>query len=453
MVIKLNKNMIYDVKIDSISSSGFGVCRIDGMVVFVANAVTGDEVRIKIIKAKKNYAVARVEKILKKSHIRIESDCDVFKKCGGCAYRNITYDAESQIKQTVIKDAFLRIGGIDINVDEYVGASSRCRYRNKGQYPISRENGELKIGFYATRTHNVVDCRNCLLHPELFSKIINEFAEFVDEEKISVYDEKTEKGLLRHIYLRIAQATGEVMVCVVINGKKLPQREKLVKRLTDKFPQIRSIAINFNTEKTNVILGNQTEIIWGKNYITDVLCGVKVQISPMSFYQVNRVQAEKLYKKVDEYASLSGKEKVVDLYCGAGTIGLSMAKKVKKIIGVEIVEQAVENARENAKINNIENAEFICGDAEQCAKILYERKEKADVLIDDPPRKGLTDDLIDTIVKMNPERLVYVSCDVATMARDCKIFKEKGYEIDKLSAFDLFPGTIHVETVCLLSRK
>lgn len=444
--------MIFDVKIESINSSGFGVCRIDGMVVFVSNAVTGDEVRIKIIKAKKNYAIARVEEILKKSPIRIESDCEAFKRCGGCAYRNITYSAECEIKKTVILDAFKRIGSIDAVIEEFIGAESRCHYRNKAQYPVARENGKLKIGFFASRTHNVIDCRNCLLQPAVFSEIIEKIADFIEKENISVYDEKTHKGLIRHIYLRIAEATGEIAVCLVINGYELKSKEELVKILTDGFPQIKSISLNINTDKTNVILGKTTNIIWGKEYITDILCGVKVQISPMSFYQVNRIQAQRLYGKVKEYANLTGNENVMDLYCGAGTIGLSLRDKAKKIIGVEIVPEAIENAKQNAKINGFENTEFICADAEKAAGVLAQRNEKPDVIIVDPPRKGLTDDLIEIISKMQPDRIVYVSCDVATQARDCKIFKDKGYEIKKLSAVDLFPGTTHVETVCLLSR-
>ena len=449
----MEKNDFYNVKIESISSSGFGVCRIDGMVVFVADGVMGDEAEIKIIKKKKSYAVARVEKIIEKSPIRIDSDCSVFKRCGGCAYRNISYEAETDIKKTLVTDAFERIGGIKITLDEYIPAKNRLRYRNKGQFPVSSDNGRLNIGFYASRTHKVVDCRDCLLQPEIFGEIIAKIARFIEDENISVYDEKSGKGLLRHVYLRIAEATDEVALCLVINGKTVPFIDKLTTLLTENFPQIKSISLNVNRNNTNVILGEKNITVWGEEYITDVLCGLKFRISPQSFYQVNRTQAQKLYGKAMEYAVLTGKENVVDLYCGAGTIGLCLADKAKKVIGVEIVPQAIENAKQNAVLNGINNAEFICGDAEKAARILFDRGEKADVIIVDPPRKGLTEPLIETIVKMAPDRVVYVSCDTATQARDCKVFSRLGYGVEKVSAVDMFPGTVHVESVVKLIRQ
>lgn len=449
----MEKNEIYNVTIDSISSSGFGVCRIDGLVVFVADAVTGDKAEIKIIKKKKSYAVARVEKIIEKSPIRIDSDCAVFKRCGGCAYRNISYEAETTIKKTLVKDAFERIGGIKITLDEYVAAQSRLRYRNKGQFPVSADSGRLNIGFYASRTHKVVDCRDCLLQPEIFGKIIDKIADFVEKENVSVYDESSGKGLLRHIYLRIAEATDEIALCLVVNGRSFPKIDSLVSCMTECFPQIKSISLNVNEDNTNVILGKETVTVWGSEYITDTLCSRKFRISPQSFYQVNRVQAQKLYQKAVEYAELTGEENVVDLYCGAGTIGLCLADKSKKLIGVELVPQAIENAKENAVLNGIDNAEFICGDAEEAARILFDRGEKADVIIVDPPRKGLTEPLIETITKMNPDRVVYVSCDTATQARDCKVFFSLGYDVKKISAVDMFPGTVHVESVVALTKN
>lgn len=452
-VVILKKNMIFDVNIDSINSSGFGVCRIDGLVVFVANAVAGDEVTIKIIKAKKNYAVARVEKFIKKSPIRIDSDCEVFKRCGGCAYRNISYEYECEIKKNMVKDAFERIGEINLELEEYIPAESRLRYRNKAQYPVAINDGKLNIGFYASRTHCVIDCRDCLLQPAVFSDIINSISYFIENEKIPIYDENTHTGVLRHIYLRSAQATGEIAVCLVINSKSLKNYKKLIRILTCKFPTIKNISLNFNTKRTNVILGKDTITIWGKNYITDILCSKKFNISPNSFYQVNHSQAQKLYNKAIQYASLTGKETVLDLFCGAGTIGLCMADKAKKIIGVEIIEDAIKNAHENAVLNGINNAEFICSDAEKFAEVLYLRNEMPDVIVVDPPRKGLTPKLIETIVKMSPQRIVYVSCDVATQARDCKILSSMGYSADKVCAVDMFPGTVHVETVVIITKK
>lgn len=447
------KNSCHKVNITSINSSGFGVCRVDGVVCFVAGAVTGDELQIKIIKSKKNYNIGKIEKIITPSPKRQENDCSVFKKCGGCVYRHVNYKDELEIKETGVRDAFQRIGHFEnINLKPIIPAESSLRYRNKAQYPVKNDNGKFYAGFFASRTHKIIPCDDCLLQPEIFSRILKEVCSWAEKNNISSFDEKTGKGVLRHIYLRIAEATGEVMLTLVSAQKKIKNQDELVKIITENFSEVKSIVLNVNPEKTNVILGEKCINLFGNGYITDILCGTKIKISPLSFYQVNRRQAEKLYEKAHEYMGDVKGKNVIDLYCGTETIGLCTAKDAEKLIGVEIVEQAIDDAKENAKINDRKNTEFICGDAEKAAEILRQKKIKADVIIVDPPRKGLTPKLIETISEFNPERVVYVSCDPATLARDCEIFKTYGFEIIEATPVDLFPRTAHCETAALLKR-
>ena len=447
------KNSCHKVKIDSINSSGFGVCRIDGVVCFVAGGVTGDELEIKIIKSKKNYTVGKIEKIITPSSMRQENDCSVFKKCGGCTYRHVKYSDEIKIKEAGVRDAFERIGHLEnINLKPIISAQSSLRYRNKAQYPVKNENGKFSAGFFASRTHEIVPCEDCLLQPEIFSEIVKEVCAWAEKNNVSSFDEKTGKGTLRHIYLRIAEMTGEIMLTLVSAEKHLKNQDALVKSITEKFPQVKSVVLNVNPEKTNVILGKKCINLFGKGFITDVLCHTKIKISPLSFYQVNRRQAERLYEKAREYmGDVTGKN-VLDLYCGTGTIGLCTAKEAKKLIGVEIIPEAIEDAKINAELNGRSNAEFICGDAEKAAEVLKEKNIKTDVIIVDPPRKGLTPKLIETVSDFSPERVVYVSCDPATLARDCAIFRDYGFEIIEATPVDLFPRTAHCETVCLLKR-
>ncbi|MBO5725688.1 MAG: 23S rRNA (uracil(1939)-C(5))-methyltransferase RlmD, partial [Clostridia bacterium] len=351
------------------------------------------------------------------------------------------------IKADHVAECFKRIGGIFPEFEPIIGSDSDCRYRNKAQYPVAIENGEIRTGFYAPHSHRVIHCPDCLLQPEEFRDILAVFSEYIKMYNISVYDETKNRGLLRHIYIRKGTASGEIMVCAVINGKKLPAEDVLVKMLTEKENAIKSIIINSNTKDTNVILGDKCRTLWGEDCITDILCGLKFRISPLSFYQVNRDMAERLYNKAAEYAECNGKT-VLDLYCGAGTIGLSLANKAKKIIGVEIVPEAIEDAKINAQNNNIENAEFICMDASAAARELAKRGLKPDVVIVDPPRKGCTTELLNTIANdFTPERLVYVSCDSATLARDCAILKSLGYILTEYTPVDMFPATAHIETV------
>ncbi|MBR3818780.1 MAG: 23S rRNA (uracil(1939)-C(5))-methyltransferase RlmD [Clostridia bacterium] len=450
--MEIKKNDRINLKIDSCSINGSGVGRYNGMAVFVPATAPGDEITAHILKVKKSYAFAKVESVIVPSADRIMPECPVYLKCGGCVFSHLNYEAEKKIKADHVAECFKRIGGISPDFEPIIGADSDSRYRNKAQYPVASDNGEIKTGFYSPHSHRVVHCPDCLLQPAEFEGILGVFSEYIKKYNVSVYDETQNKGLIRHIYIRKGTASGEIMVCAVINGKKLPAENELVSMLTEKERAVKSIIINTNTKDTNVILGNKCRTLWGEDCITDILCGLKFRISPLSFYQVNRNQAEKLYSKAAEYAALTGSETVLDLYCGAGTIGLSMAKNSKEIIGVEIVPEAIEDAKINAEINGINNARFICSDAAKAAEMLESEGVKPDVIILDPPRKGCSPEMINTAARMNPDRIVYVSCDPATLARDCGIFKDLGYVAEKATPVDMFPRTGHCETVAVLKR-
>ncbi len=447
----VQKNQDIELKIDGITTQGWGVGHYNGLAVFVANTAIGDTIIAHIIKAKKNYAIAKLLKIITPAADRYEPDCSVFSQCGGCSFRHITYDSELKIKYKRVEDSFLRIGHIDITPQPVIGCEMIDGYRNKAQYPVSFD-GELKIGFYAPNSHRIVGCKDCKLQPDEFTTALNIFEDFIKQYNISVYNEKENSGLLRHIYLRKAISTGEILACAVINGKSLPNADKLAELLKNNIPMLKGFVININQQDTNVILGEKCKTIWGQDYITDILCGCKFKISILSFYQVNSVQAEKLYEKAREYAHLSKNDVLLDLYCGTGTIGITMASDVKKLIGVEIIEQAVEDAKVNAKLNGIENATFICGDASDATKELEKTGEKPNVVLVDPPRKGLSKEVIETVANMQPKRIVYISCDPATLARDCEIFEGLSYKVQEVTPVDMFPRTAHVECVCLLTR-
>ena len=449
----MKKNDLVNLEIIDTTLQGAGVGKADGLTVFVDSAVTGDVIIAHILKVKSNCAFAKIHKVIKPSDDRIENTCQSFPQCGGCCFRHIDYKKELRIKEQNVKNNLKRIGTVEPEFEPIVGLSE-FGYRNKAQYPVALDKGEIKIGFFAGHSHRVVKCEDCALQPPEFSEAVLKFKSFLTENNISIYNETEHKGLVRHIYFRKAVVTGEIMVCLCLNGRKLPFKEKFIEKMQSVFgDNLKSVVLNFNTEKTNVIMGEECETVFGDDYITDVLCGVKVRISPLSFYQVNHDMAEKLYEKAAEYAEPTGKT-VIDLYCGAGTIGLSMAKTAKRIIGVEIIPEAVQDAKYNADINGFENTEFICGDAVTAASDFAKKGIKPDVVIVDPPRKGCDADLIKTIAdKFTPERVIYVSCDPATLARDCKIFKESGYQTVKAATFDMFPRTGHVETVCLIQRS
>lgn len=445
----MKKNDFIELEITAMSSEGSGIGRYEGLAVFVPMTAIGDRIKAKILKVKSNCAFGKVEEIITASPDRRDIDCAAFSKCGGCVYRHISYEAELRAKQKKVEDAVKRIGGINME-PQPICSNTPFRYRNKAQYPVS---DDYTVGFYASHSHRIIPSGDCRLQPEEFYKISQIFTEWIKGKKLSVYNEQTGKGLIRHLYLRLAVATNELMVCVVINGDSLPDSDELVKLLLEKTGErLKAVVLNINKAKTNVILGNKCKNLYGDGYIYDILCGIKVRIDPLSFYQVNRDMAERLYKKAAEYVKPKGKT-LLDLYCGAGTIGLSMADKAKEIIGVEIVPEAVKDAKFNARNNNITNARFICFDAANAAEALNKEGISPEVIIVDPPRKGCSEELLKIIANdFCPERLVYISCDPATLGRDIKILSSLGYELKEYMPFDLFPRTSHIETVALLSR-
>ncbi len=450
----IRKNDEIKLTITTLTSSGSGLGRYEDMAVFAENTAVGDEITAHIIKVKKNYAVGKIKKIIKPSKDRIVSDCEVSNQCGGCAYRHISYEAELREKKQSVTDAMTRIGGIDKQAADILHIKEPSHYRNKAQVPLSMsEDGKISAGFYSKRSHRVVDCDDCKLQMREFSPIIKAVKRFVAENPISVYDEKTNKGLVRHIYLRRGAKTGDIMVCLVINGNDLPRKDRLIEALTATDKNIKSVVLNVNKEDTNVVLGKKCITIYGSDCIEDELLSLRFRISPLSFYQVNPEGTEILYSKAREYANLSADDTLLDLYCGAGTIGLTMARYAKQVIGVEVIPEAIENAKENAKINGIDNARFICDDASGAAKTLYDEGIRPNVVVLDPPRKGCSSDVLETVAKMAPDRIVYVSCDSATLARDCKIFSELGYAVKEYTAVDMFPRTCHCECACLLCRE
>ena len=450
----INKNDEIRLTVTTLTSLGSGLGRFKDMAVFVDGAAPGDELIVHIIKVKKNYAVGKIKKIIKPSKSRIESDCLSDSRCGGCAYRHIRYEDELKIKKQNVTDALQRIGGLTIEAEEILHIENPDHYRNKAQIPVGiDEKGNLQIGFYSRHSHRIIDSDNCLLQMEQFHNILPAIRKYILENPVTVYDENTGKGILRHIYLRRGKNSGEIMVCLVINGDSIPKKDRLIRLLTEVDPDIKSIALNINKSNTNVVLGDECITLWGSDYIEDTLCSLKFRISPLSFYQVNPEGTELLYGRAKQYAALTGNEVLLDLYCGTGTIGLTMADSVKQLIGVEIIPQAIENAKQNAELNGIKNARFICDDASGAAKTLYEEGIRPDVVILDPPRKGCSRDVIETVVSMAPGRIVYVSCDPATLARDLALFGELGYETRHATAVDMFPRTTHVETVVQLVRK
>lgn len=454
----LKKNEFYTVDITDMNFLGFGVARIDGIAVFVGGAVTGDRAHIKIIKTAKNYAIARCEEVLVRSAYRTEDTCPVSTACGGCAFRAVTYPYEKELKENAVKQSFVKQGMRDVTVAPLTHADRLSHYRNKGQYPVRKNAaGEIVIGFFAAKSHRVLDCTGCDLQSDAFAPIIEEIRAFLIENDVSIYDEESGRGLVRHIYLRIGEKTGEIMLCMVLCGDKLPREADFVTRMTEKFPAIRSLWINTNTKNTNVVLGDEFRLLAGREYIEDILCGVKLRITPQSFYQVNRDAAELLYTKAAELAAFDGSELLLDLYCGIGSIGLSMASKVKKLIGIEVVPSAIECAKVNAEQNGITNASFYCGDAADAEKLLTSAKAAEgdfvpDVVVLDPPRKGCAEELLAYIARLGVGKIVYISCNAETLARDAKFLTDHGYTMGEVYPFDLFSRTGHCECVTRFYR-
>ncbi len=459
----MQKNDILRVRIEEINNLGFGVAHAEekngarGKVIFVRDAVTDDVLDARIIKVNKSYLIAKIEKMIEPSALRATEGVCTAVGCGGCVYQHIQYEHESALKRDYVENAFRKAGLPEIRVGEVRHTGELTRYRNKAQYPVANGKGGMVAGFFATGTHRIVPMSDCALQPEVFGKIVKYICKFCDRNDIRAYEEETGCGELRHVYLRTGAETGEVMVCLVVNGTHLKNEDLLARELMECFENIKSVMLNVNRENTNVVLGDHYRCIGGRDYIEDVLCGLRFSISAGAFYQVNHNACELLYGIARERAALTGKETVLDLYCGIGTIGLSMAKDAQKIIGIEIVEEAVTRAAENAARNNIENAYFYCGDASNAEKLL-ERAEAAHgdisgaTVIMDPPRKGSTPELITYLAKRNFARIVYVSCNPDTLARDCVLLKKLGYEIGEVTPVDLFPRTGHVESVVCLTR-
>ena len=471
----MQKNETAIVKIEDIGVNGEGIGKVDGYTLFIKDAVIGDVVEAKVMKAKKNYGYARLMKVITPSEYRVEPQCKFARKCGGCQIQEMSYERQLLFKQNKVRSNLERIGGftpelLEETMEPILGMEKPFYYRNKAQFPFGTDKeGNPITGFYAGRTHDIIANTDCALGVPVNREILELVLNFMKKYQISSYDEKTEEGLLRHVLIRFGFATKEIMVCFVINGTKIPHCEELIEELT-KIEGMTSITISPNTKRTNVIMGQSYEVLWGESVITDYIGNVKYQISPLSFYQVNPVQTEKLYGLAMEYAGLQGQETVWDLYCGIGTISLFLAQKAKEVRGVEIVPQAIDDARQNAEMNGIENVEFYVGKAEEVLPEYYESYHRvhpgdsahADVIVVDPPRKGCEESLLKTMLDMEPERIVYVSCDSATLARDLKYLCERGeeddqesngkYELVKWRAVDQFPMSVHVETVALLSK-
>ena len=447
--MELAKNQEHTVTIEGYGEGGMGVARIDGRVVFVHGALRGEKCRVLILKTLKSVAFAKVLEVIEPSSERITPDCPYFPRCGGCTYRHIRYEEELRLKKQRVQDNLSRIGGSDVTVEEILGAQDTLRYRNKAQYPVSKDGA---VGFYRARTHEVIECEHCLLVRPEADAAAEALREYMQSCRVAGYDEKTGRGLVRHLYIR-SNAAGESLICVLVNGDKLPKEDRLVTLLRDACPKCTGIVLGTNTKKGNVILGDRYRTLWGSDRLEDTLCGKTFRLSVPSFYQVNRVQAERLYAKAIEFAGLTGQETVLDLYCGAGTITLALSDHAKKVLGAEIVPEAIDDARENAARNGVKNAEFFCGDASDVAKKLARENLRPDVITVDPPRKGLAADVVESIAEMQPGRVVYVSCDSATMARDVKRLADLGYTAQRACAVDMFPRADHVETVVLLSHK
>lgn len=469
------KNQIVTITIEDIGNDGEGIGKHEGYTLFVKGALPGDVAKVKVLKAKKTYGYAKVEELISPSPDRVTPRCPVAGRCGGCQLQHLSYERQLTYKADKVKNCLLRIGGIEEErleavTEPVIGMEEPFFYRNKAQYPVGvNKDGNPVMGFYAGHSHNIIDCTDCAIQEPVNAVILPVIKQFMQEKNISAYNEESGKGLLRHVLTRVGLHTKEVMVCLIINGKKFPGAEELAARVakvveTYKNPMecesksytLKSFCLNINTEKTNVILGQEILPVYGENYITDYIGDVKYRISPLSFFQVNPKQTVKLYKKALEYAGLTGNEVVWDLYCGIGTISLFLAQKAKRVYGVEIIPQAIEDAKINSKINNLENSEFFVGAAEEVMPAKYKESGgtmKADIICVDPPRKGCEESLLDTVVAMEPKRIVYVSCDPATLARDIKYLEEKKYELEKVCPVDQFGHTGHVETVCLLCKQ
>ena len=447
----LNKNEIYETVITDYTAEGQGVAHVEGCAVFIPNAIAGEKVKVRIEVAKKNWAAGKIVEILEKSPHRVNRACPISASCGGCDFHHMDYEEETRLKADRVRQALNRIGGENFAEMPILSAPTCESYRNKAQYPVACKKGRAYAGFFKAGTHEVVENKRCLILPTESDQVKDAVIDYVNQFRVTVYDEATGKGLLRHIYVRRGAVSGQILVCLVVNGRKLPKVEELVKRL-EKIPGFTTLVLSVNTKAGNAVLGDEFITLHGPGYIEDTLCGLNFRLSPRSFYQVNHHQAQRLYEAAIAQAGITKEDTVLDLYCGVGTITLAMAKSAGKVIGVEVIPQAVQDAKDNAVRNGIENAEFFCGDAGQAALELESKGIKADVVVVDPPRKGLNADTIEALSRFAPRRIVYVSCDPATLARDVALLKERGYSVLNATAADLFPRCAHVETIVCLSK-
>ncbi len=453
--MEYRKNDLVTLRIEDCGADGEGIGKTDGFTVFVKDAVIGDEVLVKIMKVKKNYGYGRLMEVLVPSMHRVEPRCAFARQCGGCQLQALSYGQQLAFKEKKVRGNLERIGGFrDIPMEPIIGMKEPYRYRNKAQFPVGKSrDGRIITGFYAGRSHTIIENRDCVLGVPQNKEVLDRVIDYMEKNGVEPYDEAAGTGLVRHVLIRYGFFTGELMVCLVVNGKSIPRWRKLVEALLE-IPGMASITLNINEKRTNVILGEELRLLWGKDYITDRIGDITYRISPLSFYQVNPVQTQKLYGKALEYAGLTGKETVWDLYCGIGTISLFLARQAAFVRGVEIVPRAIEDARKNAEINGISNVEFFVGKAEEVLPREYEKNQVyADVIVVDPPRKGCEERLLRTIVEMGPERVVYISCDSATLARDLRYLCERGFEVTRCCAVDMFGQGVHVETVCCLKLK
>ena len=448
----LTKNGIYEATVTDYTAEGQGVAHVEGCAVFLPNAIAGERVRLRIEKAQKTWAAGKIVEILEKSPHRCNRECPVAKLCGGCDFWHMDYGEETRLKAERVRNCLNRLGGEALSELPILAAPTCYGYRNKAQYPVAAKKGRAYAGFFRAGTHDVVENRRCLILPEETDAVKDAVMDYVNQFRIPVYDEASHKGLLRHIYVRRGAVSGQILVCLVCNGQRLPRVDALLERLK-KIPGFTTLTLSVNTKKGNAVLGDRFVTLSGPGYIEDTLCGLTFRLSPRSFYQVNHHQAQRLYETAISLAGITKNDTVLDLYCGVGTITLAMAGSAGKVIGVEVIPQAVEDAKDNARRNGITNAEFFCGDAGQAALELEKNGVRPDVVVVDPPRKGLSADTIEALSRMAPRRIVYVSCDPATLARDVALLKERGYRLTSATAADLFPRCAHVETVCLLSRN
>lgn len=450
----IEKNEEYIVDIIDNGFQGEGIAKIDGITVFIPNCLKGEQVKIKILKVTSSLAYGKTIEIIKKSEYRNDSDCTTFSRCGGCNLRHIDYDYTLEMKKNAVESTLRKALGREIKIADTLKMDEPYNYRNKLQYPVGIDNnGNSVMGVYAERTHTIITTKECAIQDKLSQNIANDIFDFMVKNNIKVYDEKNLKGSIRHIVIRIGKKTNQVMVTLVTNTQRIDKEKELVDYITSKYQEIKTIVKNINSKNTNVILGQENEIIYGDGYIYDYLGNFKFKISPMSFYQVNPIQTEKLYSKAVDYAELTGEETVFDLYCGIGTIGIFASPKVKRLYGIETISQAIEDAKQNASLNNLQNAEFFVGDVEKTLpEFIKERNIMADVVFVDPPRKGCDKTALATLMQIKPKRIVYVSCNPATLARDLKILEDV-YELKEVSICDMFPFTHHVESVAKLELK